>query len=103
MDIIIFSKDRSMQLDLCLRSIKDHVKIDHNVKVLYDYSNNLSYSNYYHQIMLENYGAEFILQEKLYKTLKRVIKESDSKYFILMVDDSIFVNDDFVLVLIGLL
>jgi hypothetical protein len=36
LDIIIFSKDRPAQLDLCIRSIKQNIKVPYNIKVQYE-------------------------------------------------------------------
>ena len=63
-DIFIWSKDRPMQLDSCLRSIYDNFENAGKVYVLYDFSNQ-SYLSGYKKIFKKNYNLkiEFLKQD----------------------------------------
>lgn len=88
MDIIVFSKDRACQLDLCIRSIKEHAEA--NITVLLDWSNQ-EYLDGYSKLLSLHKGVSYIHQGDFMTTLRKTVRQS-SEYIVMMVDDSIFIN-----------
>ena len=92
--LIVFSKNRPMQCDLMLKSIKcmagDYSKID--IYVLYDASN-LEYKEAYEICEKENTGANFISQELFYLDLKSLTENLLSDFYFFCTDDTIFIRE----------
>ena len=89
MDIIIFSKDRAAQLDLCIRSIKEYV-FNPKITVLLTWSNQ-DYLDGYAKLLSKHKGVSYVEQGNFKRTLRRTIKEC-GKTLVMMVDDSIFIK-----------
>lgn len=90
---IIFSKNRPSQIDLLIRSIKKMIKGNFSISVIYTYSNKIFLEGYRKLIEL-NKDIEFLSEKKghLKSQILNVIKNSDSKYISLLVDDIVFIN-----------
>ena len=58
---IVFSKDRPLQLDLCLNSIKQNLFTDNNIIVLYKTSTD-DYQTHYNTLKEEHEGVDFVNQ-----------------------------------------
>jgi len=89
MNIIVFSKDRSLQLDLFIRSFYKYVIDPYNYKIniLYTYSN-MEFKNGY-DILIEYYKyVNFIKEEKFKSDLLLLIP--NKQYTVFFVDDDIF-------------
>jgi FkbM family methyltransferase len=89
---IVFSKDRAMQLDCTLRSLRSHCKdIDaQSLKVLYTTSTAL-HENQYHTIQAEYPSVEFIREKDFRSDLISLLTSPD--YILFLVDDNIFIRD----------
>lgn len=90
MNIIIFSKDRSCQLDLFLRSMKFYFDewYNHKINIIYTYSNK-EYSKGYDIIQKEHYDINFIKEKNFKKDLLTLINK-DEEHTVFFVDDNIF-------------
>jgi len=90
LNIIYFSKDRPMQLDLALRTSHEHrenVKGDVSEYVIYKASNK-DFKEAYYQVNKENRFASFIEEVTFKEDLLMCAKWSD--YVMFVVDDTIF-------------
>ena len=86
---IIFSKDRPLQLDLCLNSIKQNFNDSNKIIVIDRYSN--KYKSSLENLQEEHQDVTFYSQTKsLYKDLKDWILLSKNSYVCFFTDDDIF-------------
>lgn len=93
MNVIVFSKDRAMQLELFIRSFNKYVR-DFNkytIKVLYTYSNDLFKSGYEKLINMNYSNVQFIKETNFKNDLIQLI-DKEIKYTVFFVDDIIFKN-----------
>lgn len=91
-NIIIFSRDRASQLELLLSSMDEHWSeaFEHNIKILYTYSNENFKKGY--DILIEEYDdVNFIKENNFKEDLLNLIE--NKKYTIFFVDDIIFKED----------
>ena len=90
--VLVFSKDRPLQLDAALRSWMRHCKEapDGLVKVLYKASSSRMLS-LYRQLMREHPGVDFFRERDFRRDLLVLVARRDFVGFV--VDDSIFVRD----------
>jgi len=88
---IIFSKDRPLQLDLCLSSIRDlFPQSSHNIVI---YNNSHEYNNAYSTVASEHQDVDFWPQfPSLFKDIQVAIESSDNEYICFFTDDC-FVYD----------
>ena len=87
-DIIIFSKNRTLQLKSLILSMLHYTDIEQkSINVLYTSDiDSISYES-----LIEEFPDINFIKEKNFLTdLKTIVKESDSEYFEFMVDDLIF-------------
>lgn len=90
-NIIIFSKNRAFQLDLCIRSLKEQFKSPCTIYVQYTYSNN-DYKKGF-DILKERYpDITFIKEDKFKDTFVKIINGFTNKYFFTLTDDDVFIN-----------
>lgn len=89
--VIIFSKDRASQLDLLLRSIRKYVRFEHQIKVLYTYSND-DFKKGYHKLKCYWQNVTFVKEQDFKKDL---IANLDTvfSHVMFLVDDDVFVAD----------
>lgn len=87
-NFIIFSRDRSCQLELFLRSMKYFfVEFDqHKISILYKYTNQ-QFKNGYDKLIVEYPSINFVLENDFKTDLLSLIK---NKYTIFFVDDIIW-------------
>jgi hypothetical protein len=90
LSIVIFSKDRAMQLDLCIRSLCIYGRILlKDINILYNASNEKHEESY--EILKKKYEqTNFILSDNFQKDLVNIIK--NKKYVFFVVDDCVFVS-----------
>ncbi len=88
--IIIFSKDRALQLELLLRSMKEYFLglENYRVNVLYTYSNE-NYRLGYEKLK-KIHNDIFYKKEKSFKTDLIEMVDQNKKYLMFLVDDIIF-------------
>ncbi|RLI59814.1 MAG: hypothetical protein DRO67_09560 [Candidatus Asgardarchaeum californiense] len=91
-NVVIFSKDRACQLDALLRSLYEHLKIDYDVVVLFDYSNK-EYSLGYEKIMTRYPNISFVKETNFYEDTLRISLDEKYVSFLWLVDDCIMKND----------
>ena len=85
-DIIIFSKNRSLQLKSLLRSIRHYSDIeDDEINVIYTTVPQIPYES-----LTSEFGCRFIQQGDFLSDLKNIIERSPNEYVLFMVDDLIF-------------
>lgn len=90
MKTIIFSKDRACQLDLLIRSIKDHYRFG-TITVLYATST-CDYQKGYDLIKEKYKDVKLVWQIPFKHTLIDTIR-SGGRWVTMMVDDSVFINE----------
>jgi glycosyltransferase involved in cell wall biosynthesis len=92
--VLIFSKDRALQLDLCLRSWRASVKEDSHAKccrvqVLYTASSE-HHEVRYRRLMRDYHEVEWVRQFHFLRDVKRIIRTCPWCMFV--VDDSVFLR-----------
>lgn len=94
-DIFIWSKDRPLQLDACLRSIADNFINHGNIYVLYDFSNENFY-NGYKKIFEKSYNLNIMFIRQTIETFKKVNEEVldliKTEFSLGLCDDSMFID-----------
>jgi hypothetical protein len=88
---IVFSKDRSMQLDLFLRSIDIHAKDIFNINVLYKHSNEEFKKEY--ELLQERFKNINFIEETNFKEQVIHLMQTDLEFSCFFTDDDIFYND----------
>ncbi len=90
-NIVVFSKDRAMQLDLFIRSFKHYV-VDPNryvINVLYTYSNS-DFSRGYDKLINRNYENVKFIKETNFKANLLSLVNSEYPHTVFFVDDNVF-------------
>lgn len=89
-NIILFSKDRACQLDLCLRSLKHYFAEYEQAKisVLYTYSNDDA-KKAYELLMQENESITFLIDKTFKETLLATVDKTNP-FTMFLVDDIVF-------------
>lgn len=92
-DCMIFSKDRSMELNSLLTSLKDNFDVFDDIKILYKYSND-DFRMGYEKLFKKDYGLKFtwILESNFVEDTKRIIKSFDKKLCLTFVDDEFLIR-----------
>ena len=84
---IVFSKDRPLQLDLCLKSIKQNLFANNKIVVLYATSD--GYDINYNQLIDEHLDVEFFKQRYSIFEHIRTILDDASEHIMFFTDDDI--------------
>lgn len=88
---IVFSKDRPLQLDLCLKSLKKNFVDCERIVVLFKYSP--EYEDSLWTLIKEHPNVSFISQsESIYQDIIDISNMPDHKYICFFTDDNIFYN-----------
>ena len=88
---IIFSKNRPLQLDLCLKSIKKNFK--QSTKNIVIYNNDEEFDEAYNTIKKEYSDVMFWRQsDSLFHDINRIVRASVNDYICFFVDDCICFN-----------
>lgn len=86
--IIIFSKNRTLQLKSLLLSMREYFELDEeNVSILYVADSGISY-----EPLIKEFKCNFVEETSFLQNVKDIVNGADSKYISFMVDDSIFIN-----------
>lgn len=93
-NIIIYSKDRPMQLDLCLRSLKRFFHIPYRAVVLFTASNN-GYVEGYNLLQDKRIATSFgwMKETNFRDDVKRLLAMDDFDYYLGIADDTVLVRD----------
>ena len=91
-DTIIFSKDRAMQLELLLRSIKDNFKELNNVHILCKGTTN-EFNSGYGKLSKMYPEFKWVAEQNLIQDVKNIVNSFESKFAMTFVDDEIVVRD----------
>ena len=84
--VVIFSKDRTLQLKSLLRSIRHYSDIDDSeISVLYTTRPDIPYDS-----LLEEFRCNFVRQTSFLDDVRQIVEGSDVDYVLFMVDDLIF-------------
>lgn len=90
-NIIVFSKDRAMQLDLFLRSFENVTDCwEYNIIVLYTCSDN-SFASGYKKLMAKGYSNVFFLKETNFKA-NLIHCMENHPHTVFFMDDNIFIR-----------
>lgn len=88
--IIIFSKDRPIQLDLAIKSIKKNIQIESDIKVIYGFSN-LDFLRAYERLACEYTDIQFLDdQANDFGWCVMNIAEKAREFIMFFPDDNIF-------------
>jgi hypothetical protein len=92
MNIIVFSKDRSLQLELFLRSFNKYVinSSNYKINILYTYSDNI-FKQGYDKLIKEYSNYNFVKENNFKLDLINLI-DKNKEYTVFFVDDNIFKN-----------
>jgi hypothetical protein len=96
-DCIVYSKDRAAQLDLLLRSIKDHFINMGNIFIIYTYSN-MEFGKGYLKLMdrldkeLFETNISFKHQTNFKENLLSCLELSKSPFYFSLCDDDVFIK-----------
>lgn len=96
LNIIIFSKNRSCQLELFLRSMKLYFKEfhEHKINILYTYSNDKFKEGYDKIISIHNdKNINYIKENQPFKNHILLLLNPDNPYSVFFVDDIVFKNE----------
>tara|TARA_R110002020_G_scaffold177788_1_gene370535 strand:- start:692 stop:1600 length:909 start_codon:yes stop_codon:yes gene_type:complete len=92
---IVFSKDRPLQLDLCIKSLKQNLFDDNNISVLYKTSND-SYKEHYNRLKVEYPDINFVEQGYcIFDDLVDLVSQSSDYLAFFTDDDIVFRKIDF--------
>lgn len=93
-NIIVFSKDRSMQLELFIRSFNRHVKNpnEHIINILYTYSNDAFKEGYNKLINMGYTNVNFVKENNFKLDLIKLV-DASVDFIVFFVDDIVFKND----------
>jgi len=89
--IIVFSKDRACQLELCLRSIKEKFHVDKKILVQYT-STNEDYEIGFQNVAKLYPDTEFIRETNFKETLQETLKKVNTEYVVFFTDDDVFIK-----------
>ena len=89
-NIVVFSKDRAMQLELFIRSFNKYVKNSgrYTINILYTYSNNVFKEGYDKLIKYGINNVNFVKENNFKPDLIKLINKT-AKYTIFFVDDKV--------------
>ena len=87
--LTVFSKDRALQLDLTLNSVKENLPFFDNIVVLYNISSP-SFHKGYEILMKQHPDVKFIRQKgSIFKNMSSIIDDCGTEYFCMCTDDMI--------------
>jgi len=90
--IVVFSKDRACQLDLCLRTIEEKFHVEKNIIVQFAASNNL-FMEGYQKLIGCHPGVKFVKETSFQETFLNSLRPLfQGRYILFLVDDDIFIN-----------
>jgi len=95
LNIIIFSKDRSCQLELFIRSMKFYFKEfdQHTINILYTYSNDKFKEGYEKLFKIHNdKNINYIKETDVFKKHVLLLLDQKNPYTVFFVDDIVFKN-----------
>ena len=91
-NVVIFSKDRPCQLDSLLRSLTEHLLVDHRLTVLFNYDSEEYKAGY--DIVIHRFPNVFFVREtNFYEDTVRLSLVEGYDCFLWLVDDCIMKND----------
>lgn len=88
---IIFSRDRAMQLDALLRSIRKYSKSD--FKIIVQYSCSDKHHASYEELVSRYKDVCFVKETTVRETLLKILFNFKTKYMFYLVDDQVFIRD----------
>lgn len=88
LSVIVFSKDRPLQLDLALKSLKENLGLEHKVTVIYFASK--EFEKAYIQLLHEHPYVEFIDERSYDGFYHSILRSLGDEYVMFMTDDNIF-------------
>lgn len=92
-DTLIFSKDRPMQLDLLLQSMRDYFRVSNNgINVLYK-SSNAEYGKGYAAIARKYRNVNMIPERSFQADTTAIVDSFSEKHCMFFADDEIFINE----------
>ena len=93
-DIIIFTKNRSSQLDLLLRSIRDKFKYAGTIYILYTFSSEL-FQKGYERVQATDYNLNIVWVRELSfsEDTRKILATMKTTCFLGLCDDDVFVNE----------
>jgi hypothetical protein len=92
-DVIIWSRDRSAQLNALLMSIEKNFNFANQIYILWK-ATTLEYNKGYKKLFKKDFGLNYTAyQEKDFnRDIKRILKNSECEYIVGISDDCLFIN-----------
>jgi hypothetical protein len=91
-DIVIFSKNRPLQLDLCIRTVKEKIKVPHTINV--QFICDTLYAKGYDRLRLMHPEIAFSNEAGNFKKdYLRILSNLPNKYLLNLVDDNVVINE----------
>lgn len=96
---IIFSRDRAMQLDFLLASMKRYSKSQ--IPVVVQYSSSDNHTSSYSELINKYPDVKFVKETTVRETLIRLLRELHTEYMFYLVDDQVFFREFDIMELLG--
>jgi hypothetical protein len=90
-NIIIFSKDRACQVDLCIRSIYDNFEYPYDITLQYTYSND-EFKKGFDELQAMHPDVTFVEEVEFQKTFQNLANRCKGEYILCLTDDDIIIN-----------
>jgi len=94
-DCIVYAKDRTCQLDLLMRSVRDMLENVGRVFILYTYSDeqyHLGFEKFFRNVRKYNLDIVEILQTDFEQDVPQIIKSMKTDYFLGLCDDDVIIK-----------
>jgi hypothetical protein len=91
-NIVIFSKDRACQLELCIRTVIEKLHIPFKIYVQYITSSSL-FEDGYIKLIQSHTDIIFIKEKYVKQTLICLLQSLQNKHVLFLTDDDVFIND----------
>jgi len=90
-DILIFSKNRAMQCEFCLRSLKENFNVEKSITVQYVYTNGI-FKQGYDKLSATYKDVRFQREMGFENTFKLFVNEFKNQYCLFLCDDDVVIN-----------
>jgi len=94
-DCIVYTKDRTCQLDLLMRSVRDMFESVGRVFILYTYSNDeyrLGFEKFFRNLRKYNLDIVGVLQDNFEQDVNKIIRAMSTDCFLGLCDDDVFIT-----------
>jgi hypothetical protein len=90
--VIVWSKDRACQTELCLRSLKEKFHVDKKIYCQYT-STSEAYEMGFQKVASMHPDVEFVKEVNFKETLSGLLEKVDTEYLLFHTDDDVYLQD----------